>query len=149
MIEVVFHYYKVKTRKRTSNDYFIYPYVCIKGHANNGISKECVQVCAVISACCLGIQRLLDSSQYQLNLKSGMFELKLLKSIDGYIDMDTNYGLNTMLCILYDLWKTYSSQFSRFDIIEVKENEEPNGKQNYKPKPFRKLKESGELYPKE
>lgn len=149
MIEVVFHYYHKKVNNK-NNDYFIYPYVRIEGHANNGTSKECIQVCAGVSACVMGIQRLLDTTQYNVDVKKGLFEIKMSSlPYNTYIDTDTNYALNTILCILYDIWKTYPSQFSRFDIIEVKENEEPNGKENYKPKPFRKLKECGELYPKE
>ena len=123
---------------------FRYPYFSVKGHANNGTSKECIQVCAGITACVIGIQRLIDYTQYDVKCKSGLFEIEHGKKVDDttYIDMDTNYALNTLLCQLYDLRNMYPSQFSKFEMIELKENE-INGKQssNIKPKPFRKLKE--------
>lgn len=141
MIEVICKYYNRCKKRNSTNDYFVYPYFLVKGHANNGTSKECIQVCAGVSACVTGLLRLIDTTQYSIIFKSGHFEIKVQRSIEnGYIDEDTNYALNTLLCQLYDLYKTYPNQFSRFDMIEVKENEE-NYEREPKPKPFRKLKE--------
>lgn len=142
MIEVVCTYIQRCRKKDNCNDFFVYPYFLVKGHANNGTSKECIQVCAGVSACVTGLLRLLDTTQYKITFKSGLFEIKsnkTLKDEKSYIDLDTCYALNTLLCQLYDLWKMYPNQFSRFKMIEVKENE--NYERKSKPKPFRKLKE--------
>ena len=125
-------------KKDSTNDYFVFPYFSIKGHANNGSKKECIQVCSTISACVIGLTRLIDYTQYSVIEKSGVFEIKS----DGrkFIDRDTCYALNYLWCILYDLWKMYPNQFSKFEVVERKEIEENYGKDNTKPKPFRKLK---------
>ena len=129
-------------KKDSSNDFYVYPYFMVKGHANNGTSKECIQVCAGVSACVIGVLRLVNDYQYHVNYKSGLFEIKSsVQAISDktYIDMDTNYALNTLLCQLYDLKLMYPNQFSRFEMIEIKENEETNYEEP-KPKPFRKLR---------
>ena len=138
MIEVEVHYRYKKVHNK-NNDYFIYPYFLVKGHANNGSHDECLRVCGGISACIIGIQRLIDTCQYKVTCKSGLFELVSNKTTSGYIDMDTNYALNTLLCQLYDLRNMYPNQFSRFEMIEIKEKKEEIYEER-KPKPFRKLK---------
>lgn len=141
MIEVEVHYYQKHTKSKSKNDYFVYPYFLIKGHANNGkTSLECERVCAGISASVMGLLRLIDTTQYKVNVKSGYFEITSMGGQNGWIDQDTNYGLNTLLCIIFDLWNTYPHQFKRFEMIEIKENEE-NYVKPKRPKPFRKLKE--------
>ena len=143
MIEVKVQYFHRHIRNK-NNDYFVYPYFMVKGHANNGASIECVRVCAGVSACVVGILRLLDSSQYRINIKSGFFEIETMKSVDNhvFIDEDTNYALNTLLCQLYDLKQSYPTQFSSFEMIEVKEKKvEKYEERKSKPKPFRELKD--------
>lgn len=142
MIEVEVHYYH-KVKKYKGNDYFIYPYFLVRGHANNGNRDDNIRVCGGVSACIIGIIRLIDLSQYNIKCKSGLFEINVnCGKIDdnSHIDEDTNYALNTLLCQLYDLYLMYPNQFSRFNIYEVKENEKTYGRKE-SPKPFRKLKE--------
>lgn len=142
MLEVEVHYYH-RVKKHKGNDYFIYPYFLVKGHANNGNRDDNIRVCAGVSTCVIGIMRLLDTSQYSIKYKTGLFEIKAnCGKIDDetYIDEDTNYSLNTLLCQLYDLYLMYPNQFSRFNMYEVKENEKTYGRKE-SPKPFRKLKE--------
>ena len=145
MIEVIVEYFNKKYKKQ-SNDMFIYPTFIVKGHANNGYSSDCIKVCAGVSACVIGIRRLIDPNQYDVKYEKGYFELRMRKMCsdrnDIYIDMDTAYALNTLLCQLYDLNVMYPSQFSRFDMYEVKEYDyariEP--KKDQEPKPFRRRK---------
>ena len=141
MIEVEVHYRHKKVHNK-NNDYFIYPYFMVKGHANNGTHDDNLRVCGGISACIIGIQRLIDYGQYNVVCQKGLFEISSVKASrdDCYIDMDTNYALNTLLCQLYDLRNMYPNQFSRFDMIDIKESEE-NHERTKKPKPFRKLKD--------
>lgn len=142
MIEVEVHYYH-RIKKNKGNDHFIYPYFLVKGHANNGTRDDNLRVCAGISTCVIGIMRLIDNTQYSVKNKSGLFEIKINSgkvTKETYIDEDTNYSLNTLLCQLYDLYLMYPNQFSRFDMYEVKECEEVHGTKE-KPKPFRKLKQ--------
>lgn len=145
MIEVIVHYYHFSTAFKKTNDYFIYPYFMVKGHANNGTTEECMRVCSGVSACVLGLYRLFDYNQYEVTYKSGLFEVKLRnhqKITDKYVDRDTCYALNTLLCQLFELQKLYPSQFSKFDMIEIKENYEVYGEQNFKePIRFKKLKQ--------
>lgn len=151
MIEVIVEYRQRNIRNK-NNDYFIYPYFLVKGHANNGTSTECIKVCAGVSACVMGLLRLINEQEYSVKYKSGLFEIKLSagKASDTtYVDEDTNYALNTLLCQLFDLYKNYPSQFSKFEMINVKENENTNygeksnnsnTKTKQRPKPFRELK---------
>lgn len=139
MIEVEVQY-RQRCVKNKNNDYFVYPYFLVRGHANNGTSVECIRVCAGISACVIGIQRLIDYNQYSVKCKSGLFEIILRKSLNDhtFVDEDTNYALNTLLCQLFDLKNMYPTQFSRFDMIEIKG--EVKNHEERKPKPFRQLK---------
>lgn len=145
MIEVIVHYYNRAVKCKNKNDYIVYPYFMVKGHANNGASsQDCQRVCAGVSACVIGITRLIDTSQYSVTLKSGFFEIRTLKTIDKdvYIDQDTNYALNTLLCQLYDIKQMYPTQFSSFEMIEVKEKNKKVYERKSKPKPFRELKKA-------
>lgn len=142
MIEVEVHYYRKNTAGTKRNDYYVFPYFLVKGHANNGTMLDSVRVCSGVSACVIGIVRLLDTSQYNITCKSGLFEIKSLKSIDdsGQIDQDTDYALNTLLCQLFDIRNMYPTYFSRFEIIEVKEKNNYYERNEEQPKPFRRLK---------
>ena len=145
MIEVIAHYYHKKTSFKKPSDYFIFPYFMVKGHANNGTSEECIRLCSGVSACVLGMKRLFNYQQYEVTYKTGFFEVRLKQNKDigdNWVDRDTCYGLNTLLCQLYELFQLYPHQFSKFDMIEVKENKEIYGEQKLnKPIRFRKLKE--------
>ena len=147
MIEVLVQY-RQRCIKNKNNDYFVYPYFRVKGHANNGTSMDNIKVCAGVSACVTGVLRLVDTMKYSVKSKSGLFEITLTDSKvtdKTHIDEDTNYALNTLLCQLYDIFIMYPAQFSKFDMIEIKGEE--NGEENKsntkkrKPKPFRKLKQ--------
>lgn len=142
MIEVKVQYFHRHIKSKKKNDYFIYPYFLVKGHANNGRREDCLRVCAGVSACILGVTRLLDETQYNVTLKSGFFEIKCQKGVSNnvHIDEDTNYALNTLLCQLFDLKQMYPTQFSCFEMIEVKERKVETYERKSKPKPFRELK---------
>lgn len=141
MIEVKIKYIH-KLTPVTKNDYYIFPSFIVKGHANNGESSlDCVKVCAGITACVVGIKRLLDDSQYDVIYRKGYFEIKAKFGLrQPHCDMDTCYALNTLWCQLYDIYLMFPSQFKSFEIeeIELKENEKIYAK-NTKPKPFKQL----------
>ena len=129
--------------KKKNNDFFIYTSFVVEGHANNGTSSDCEKVCAGVSACVIGVRRLLDTTTYEVTYDKGLFKARLrTKAIpkDQYIEIDSTYALNTLLCQLYDLSMMYPSQFSKFDMVEIKENNEYVRQNKQKPKPFRKRK---------
>lgn len=151
MIEVEVHYYNRAVKYHKTNDFFIYTYFRVKGHANNGTSEDCLRVCAGVSACVIGLNRILDREQFDIKYEKGLFEVKLKTgkvNDDTFVDKDSCYGLNTLLCQLYDLNVMYPAQFLKFDMIEEKEienyyaNERKENSPKTKPraKPFRELK---------
>lgn len=115
---------------KTGKDNFIYCECEIKGHAENEDARVKLQVCSGVSAIVNGFYRLVDDMQYEYEYGKGYFHIRSRHSIkttgkyskvNYHIDRDTNYGLNTMVCQLYELYLTYPQHFSKFDLIELKE----------------------------
>lgn len=147
MISVEVHYYNKPKPNKSKTDFFVYTLFRVIGHANNGTHEDNIKVCAGVTTCVMGIRRLVEDDVYSVKYDKGLFEITLrvnvLKGNGYYVPLDLNYALNTLLCQLYDLWRLYPTQFKKFDMCEVKENEVLYARNQTEPKPFRKRKKLG------
>ncbi len=121
-------------------DYFIYTDIEVCGHSSKaGSYTNNIRLCAGVSACCYGMRRVIDDSQFDLECRSGYFHIVVHPSKDmkRKLDKASVYALNTLVCQLYELYLEYPKSFNSFDLIDVKENYDYERNKNNKPK-FRK-----------
>lgn len=133
MVQVKCEYINIP--KKSGTDYFVFVNFEVSGHAEHTGYDKNIKVCAGISACCYGINRLINSEQYSLEYKSGYFHcwtdrIKTLKALDK----DSVYALNTLVCQLYEIYCQYPNAFKSFEIVDVKEKYDYERKQNTKHK---------------
>ncbi|MBO7692510.1 MAG: ribosomal-processing cysteine protease Prp [Methanobrevibacter sp.] len=123
MVEVRCNY--INAMGKTKKDYFIYTDIEVKGHADGLDMPHTtgIKVCAGISAICYGVRRLLDDSQFNVEIKKGYFHCWTNRVIDlkQALDRDSVYALNTLVCQLYELYCAYPTSFKSFDLVDVKE----------------------------
>lgn len=145
MVEVRCEYINMPSK---GNDYFIFTNVEVKGHAEHTGHTNNIKVCAGISACCYGINRLVNVSQYILEYKSGYFHCYTNKTHDikHTLDKDTTYALNTLVCQLYEIYRNYPNAFKKFDLIDLKELNDGKRKIERKTKPYRKWRKNVGFY---
>ena len=145
MIEVKVRYTNIpKVTKDRKTDFFIYREVEVKGHAEHTGYTNNTRVCAGISACTLGIIRLLDE-MHHVDYHKGYFHVVVDRAINkefkNVCDKESVYALNTLVCQLYEIYKNYPNAFKRFDLIEEKENTNDETSKSNKPtKRYRKRK---------
>ena len=132
MINVRCEYYNAVGK--TKRDYFIYTLIEVSGHADalNMPHTTGIKVCAGISACCYGIRRLLDSGQFNIDIKKGYFRVwtDRRKNLKQFLDRDSVFALNTLVCQLYELYCAYPNSFSSFELVDVKEKIENETKRS-------------------
>lgn len=132
MIEVKVRYTNVpKITKNRKDDFFIYREVLVQGHAEHTGYTNNTRVCAGISACTLGIIRLLDG-MHHVDYHKGYFHVWLEqepnKEFKNRCDKESVYALNTLVCQLFEIYKNYPNAFKSFDLIEEKENNDETRK---------------------
>ena len=145
MLEVVAKYVNTPhTMKNTKTDYFVYLDVEVKGHAEHTGYVNNTRVCAGVSAVTLGISRLISDDDFHIEHRHGYYHIWTNNCLSNlkWLDKESVYAINTMVCQLYEIYCNYPNAFSRFDLIDVKElleNEERKsntyGEQPTKPKP--------------
>lgn len=115
----------IKETKFNKTDRFVYFDVEVKGHAEHTGYTNNTRVCAGISACCLGIVRLIDDSVYHVHYEKGYFHIWLDRVIDTHnitwLDRESMYALNTLVCQLYEIYNNYPNAFKCFELIDLKE----------------------------
>ena len=124
MIEVVAKYVNIPhTTKNTKTDYFVYTDVEVKGHAGHTGYVNNTRVCAGISAVTLGINRLVSEEDFHIEWRHGYFHIYTNKCLTNlkWLDKESVYAINTMVCQLYEIYCNYEKAFSRFDLIDIKE----------------------------
>ena len=130
MIKVVGKY--INAMGKTKKDYFIFTDVEVTGHAEHTGYTTNMRVCAGISACCVGIRRLIDEGQFFLEIEKGHFHCwtERKHNLKQTLDRDSVHALNTLICQLYELYTLYPTAFKSFDLIDIKENIEDERKRN-------------------
>lgn len=126
MLEVKAKYFNCPHITKTSaTDYFIYIDVEVKGHAEHTGYNNNTRVCAGVSACTLGIIRLINEGQFQIEHRHGYFHIwtnrHLNSELNNTLDRESVYAINTMVCQLYEIYCNYPTAFKCFDLIDVKE----------------------------
>lgn len=115
------NYQKGKAKK----DYFIFTDIEVSGHADASDMHHTtgIKLCAGISACCYGINRLIDQNQFNVEIKKGYFHIwtDYRHNLRQALDRDSVYALNTLVCQLYELYCAYGKYFKSFELIDVKE----------------------------
>ena len=107
----------IKTHSETTalDDRVVFSYqkFVVEGHANNGTKKECIKVCAGISACINGIFALIQFKDYDVDYDKGMFSLvKKEPSNTGLTSTDVS--LTILEHQLENIYKVFPSQFVYF-----------------------------------
>ena len=149
MIEVKADYVNfIKETKTTKLDRFVYFDVLVTGHAQHTGYTNNTRVCAGISACCLGIVRLLDENAYHVEYRSGYFHCWLNHKVTpkevGWLDKESMYALNTLVCQLYEIYNNYPNAFKCFELNDIKETNDDEQRTKQEPrKPFRKRRKMG------
>lgn len=138
MVEVKASYANfVKETKNTKTDRFVYFDVEVKGHAEHTGYNTNTRVCAAISACCLGIVRILDRDAYHVDYHKGYFHVYLGTTITEknitWLDKESMYALNTLVCQLFEIYNNYPNAFKCFELNDIKEtiNYERTKQNNY------------------
>lgn len=145
MVEVKCEYVNLMHKtKLTSTDYFVFLDIEVKGHAEHTGYVNNMKVCAGISAVCHGINRLMNSNQYAVVYEKGYFHCWTERRFNlKALDKDSVYALNTIVCQLYEIFKSYPNAFKSFELVDVKEkidDEENTRSQTSHTKPYRKRK---------
>ena len=147
MVQVKCYY--VNLQSKAKSDYFVYTDIEVIGHADATDMNHTtgIKVCAGISACCHGIVRLMNSDQYNLEIRKGYFHVWTERTHDlkQSLDKDSVYALNTLVCQLFEIYNDYPNAFTSFDLIDEKENYESYEKERNTnhTKPFRKRRTKG------
>ena len=130
MIKVTGKY--INAMGKTKKDYFIFTEVEVSGHASHLDYNLNKIVCAGVSACCVGIRRLIDEGQFNLTIEKGYFHCwtERKHNLKQSLDRDSVHALNTLICQLYEIYTMYPSAFKSFDLIDIKENIEDERKRN-------------------
>jgi uncharacterized protein YsxB (DUF464 family) len=140
MLKVKAQYINIPSKNGT--DYFIYTDIEIIGHSEQaGSYTNNIRLCAGVSACCYGIRRLIDDSQFNIECKSGYYHVwtNRTKNLKIYLDKASVYALNTLVCQLFELYNQYPSSFKSFELVDVKEKiESYERKQTNKPRKHKK-----------
>ena len=130
MVQVKCEYYNAMGK--TKNDYFIYTNVEVSGHADHFDMPHTtgIKVCAGISACCYGIRRLINDSQFNVVVKKGYFRVwtDRTHNLRQTLDRESVFALNTLVCQLFELYANYPNSFKSFDLIDIKEKIEDERK---------------------
>lgn len=133
MVNVKCEYVNQPNKKQT-NDYFIYTDIEVSGHADalDMPHTTGIKVCAGISACCYGIRRLVNDSQFNVDIKKGYFHIwtNIRYDMRQVLDKETVYALNTLVCQLYELYCAYPNSFTSFELVDIKEKIEDERKRN-------------------
>lgn len=150
MIEVKAQYTNfIKQTKTYKSDYFVYLNIEVKGHAQHAGYVNNTRVCAGISACCLGIIRLLDEDDFHYEYSNGYFHVWTNKHVTRtnvtWLDKESVYALNTLVCQLFEIYNNYSTAFKCFELNELKETCDENRTKQHT-KPFRRRKRKMGLY---
>lgn len=141
MIKVRCEY--VNFPKKSGTDYFVFTNIEVQGHADHTGYNNNIKVCAGVSACCYGIRRLLDDTQFKVEIAKGYFSVKIIRIRKlKEIDKDGVYALNTLVCQLFEIYKNNPRAFKEFELVDVKERYEDENKQPSKQKPFRQRRKS-------
>lgn len=121
MITVVAEY--VNEQSKSGRDYFIFTNIEVIGHAEHTGYDTNIKVCAGVSACCYGINRLVDLEQFGFIAKKGYFHCwsERKRNLKQALDKDTVHALNTLVCQLFEIYNLYPKAFKSFDLIDVKE----------------------------
>ena len=121
MIKVLCEY--INEPSKTGNDYFIYTNIEVQGHADKTGYTTNIKVCAGVSACCYGINRLLTEDKFNVVYDKGYFHVwtDRRKDLKNALDKESVYALNTLVCQLYEIYREYPSAFKKFDLVDVKE----------------------------
>lgn len=110
---------------QNKKDYFIFTDIEVSGHAdaNDMHHTTGIKLCAGISACCYGINRLIDQNQFNVEIKKGYFHIwtDYKSNLRTQLDRDSVYALNTLVCQLYELYCAYGKYFKSFELVDVKE----------------------------
>ena len=128
MIQVLAEYVNIKSK--SGNDYFIFTNVEVMGHAEKTGYDTNIKVCAGVSACCYGINRLVDEGTYNYETRKGYFHCwtDRQKNLKQVLDKGTVYALNTLVCQLYEIYRLYPRAFKSFELVDIKEKIENDGK---------------------
>ena len=149
MVDVRCEY--INAMGKTKKDYFIYTSIEVVGHADAFDLNHTtgIKVCAGISACCHGICRLLDISQFNFEIRKGYFKVwtDRKKNLKATLDRDSVFALNTLVCQLFEIYNEYPNSFKSFELVDVKENYENEQrkriKNNSNGETFRKRRTKG------
>ena len=132
MVQVKCSY--INAMGKNKKDYFIFTDIEVIGHSDtlNLNHTTTIKICAGISACCYGIRRLLDDSQFNVEIKSGYFHVWTNRTHDlkQQLDRDSVYALNTLVCQLYEIYCEYPMAFKTFDLVDIKEKIEDEQRNN-------------------
>lgn len=106
------------TISNTGKEYYQYKTFIVDGHAENLNGTAGIKCCAGVTACILGLIRLLDDgdSTYGYEFKNGYFRLS---QNDKMANKEINYYLNLLLCQLFDIKQIYPQFFSSFETIRL------------------------------
>ena len=110
-------------------DYFVYTDLLVEGHAGHTGYTNNIKVCAGISACCVGILRLLDDYDYHTEVRSCYFRVWTNKRDLKTLDKESVYAINTLVCQLYEISKNFPNAFKSFDLVDIKKEYENYGKE--------------------
>lgn len=131
MIEVYVEYTLVTYA--SGREYFKYRTFNVKGHADNLGGTKGIKCCAGVTACLVGLTRLLGQGEnYSYELKSGEFNFFQHGDCSN---TEINHYMNLILCQLFDIYQMYPSFFSKFETVRLgHERAYQNGKSKNKSK---------------
>lgn len=114
MIEVKAYYNIPKNTKKGCDIKFTE--IIVKGHANNG-DMNSIKCCAGVTSILYGFSKVCTGGDDEvMKMEKGYFYYKTYHNV-----VELDYYSNLVIIQLYEVYKTYPSLFSKFDLIE-KEN---------------------------
>ena len=146
MVNVVAKYVNIPNKHGT--DYFIFMDLEVSGHIDKaGSYTNNIRVCAGVSACCYGIMRLVNTEQFKVECRSGYFHIwtERTHNLRQTLDRDSVYALNTLVCQLFEIYNKYPRSFQKFELNDIKELIDHNGKSNIKYPKHRKKRNKMDL----
>lgn len=125
----------VNEPNKWGNDYFIFTDLEVTGHADHIDYNTNNRVCAGVSACCYGINRLINTEQFNFEYKSGYFHIwtERTKGLKQCLDKDTVHALNTLVCQLFEIYDRYPKAFKSFELVDIKEKLKDDEQRTNKP----------------